>query len=389
MLSARSQEAWGPHGPTAAEALEQQPWGPCSRLSTQPASPRVIFLPQQMAKSRRFLGNWPGLPTAPAQSPGEGLGPQVTGSPEPQLKTGVGRLPGSWARRAASGRSGRGGRWMGGPGWSPPRSALSPLGRPVEQTPRMAEAAGLGAPKQPGGPRLQQGQGLWWSALQPACRSRARAGPARGLQASAHTGGPAREGAARGGQGASPAHRTSRPPPSAWGGEPTARSEAGAQHKQRGQHVPWHEGTASSGTSPESNGAATSPQTPARACAGHQVPGGGTNKLSTKAAGKAGPAAGRSQTLTQHRKRETTQRRSKACNRKQNRTTQRLSTLDVTMTSYMWLQQLRQQRGNRTALQFKAFLGLPWGPAVKNPPANARNTGSIRGWGGPHVPRGT
>lgn len=57
MLSARSQEAWGTHGPTAAGALEQQPWGPCSRLSTQPASPRVIFLPQQMAESRRFLGN--------------------------------------------------------------------------------------------------------------------------------------------------------------------------------------------------------------------------------------------------------------------------------------------------------------------------------------------
>ena len=46
MLSARSWEACGCRGPTACRSSITATRGPCSRLSTQPASPHVIFLPQ-------------------------------------------------------------------------------------------------------------------------------------------------------------------------------------------------------------------------------------------------------------------------------------------------------------------------------------------------------
>lgn len=143
----------------------------------------------------------------------------------------------------------------------------APLGRPAPGAPCRGNPRGRQRPRGwgPEDRGLQQGQGLWWSALRPACRSRApRPRPAWGPQASAHTGAPAREGAAPGERGASPALRTSRLPPGAWGGEPTARPGTGAQREQEQQHRPWREGPAFSGTSPESNDGATFPQTPAR-----------------------------------------------------------------------------------------------------------------------------
>lgn len=62
---------------------------------------------------------------------------------------------------------------------------------------------------------------------------------------------------------------TQHKPRGAWGGEPTASPEAEMQRLQRQErngssHIPWREGTASSGTSPKSNDGATFPQTPAR-----------------------------------------------------------------------------------------------------------------------------
>lgn len=109
--------------------------------------PVSFSCPNRLQRAKSFWATGRAFPLPPAPAPGRRARPPADRRPGAAAEDRRGRLLGSWARCTAPGRSRRGGRWMGGPGWSLPHSAVLLLGRPVEEIPGDGRGRGAGGPR--------------------------------------------------------------------------------------------------------------------------------------------------------------------------------------------------------------------------------------------------